>query len=228
MDVYRKKYISDLRLELTRLKKVQERETQVFAGLPRLGLPESVLLIKQSELKDNLDRRESETVLLSEKIRAVEDGAYDVEIGKTIEVAKVNQKNSRIVIDGIKTKGCEDRRLNEEFYKKDRKRTTEDRFATKDLNYHYNRFCDISDTVPEYMRNNLSEMPNNKGYIWRGCWFFGSRPPENRQPVVVFEKKGPVMRIHEMDKKEYCIYEKRGKEKKVLVSRKMKKVWKGI
>lgn len=218
----------DLRLELTRLKKVQERESQVLAGLSRLGLAESVRIAKQLELQTNLDRRESDIVLLSQKIQGVEDGAYDVEIKKSMDVAKSNQKNSRLALDDIRNRECVDRKLNQEFYKKDRKKTTEDRFATRDLDYHYTRFCDICDTVPEYMRNNLSEMPNNKGYIWRGCWFFGLLPAENRQPVVVFEKKGPVMRIHEMDKKEYCIYEKKGKEKKVLVFRRAKKFWRGV
>lgn len=88
----------------------------------------------------------------------------------------------------------------------------------KDYNYYYRVFSKAKDTLPEYMRENLKVMSNNKGYIWRDCWFFGEQSPEPRQPLVMFEKKGPILYIHELDSRQHRIYEKHGKEKKKLVS----------
>ena len=48
--------------------------------------------------------------------------------------------------------------------------------SKRDIRYFYKQYEKIIDTIPDYMRKNLSEMPNNKGYIWRGCgpcWIVG-------------------------------------------------------
>ena len=31
------------------------------------------------------------------------------------------------------------------------------------------------------MQKNLKEMPNNKGYLWRGVTFYGDMPEENNE-----------------------------------------------
>ena len=68
------------------------------------------------------------------------------------------------------------------------------------------------------MRKNLREMTNNKGYIWRGCWFFGELPSNPYENTVVFEKCRGVLRIHETDRRTHKIYEKIGSERKNLIS----------
>jgi hypothetical protein len=43
--------------------------------------------------------------------------------------------------------------------------------------------------LPEYIQANLQKMPNNKGYIWKGIWYFGHQPAErNNDLVVMFER----------------------------------------
>ena len=93
-----------------------------------------------------------------------------------------------------------------------------------DYSYHYNFFHNVEKTLPDYMKKNLEEMQSNKGYIWRGCWFFG-KIPCNEQMTVMFErKKGNILYIHEITKKYYKIYEKVGKEYKKLISTKKRRI----
>jgi len=50
------------------------------------------------------------------------------------------------------------------------------------------------------MSRNLKEMPNNKGYSWRGITFYGECPEERGEPTIVFEKKHENLIIHQYNK----------------------------
>ena len=54
-------------------------------------------------------------------------------------------------------------------------------------------------------------MPNNKGYIWRSIHYYGEKKAERGQPIILFEKKGSVLYIHEVTTKFHKIYEKKTK-----------------
>ena len=62
--------------------------------------------------------------------------------------------------------------------------------------------------LPEYMRRNLREMPNNKGYIFRGIQYYGEKKPERNKPTILFEKNRGILNIHEITKNEHKIYQK--------------------
>ena len=48
------------------------------------------------------------------------------------------------------------------------------------------------------MRAKLDNMPNNKGYIWRGVHFYGLKDPEHEKAdIVMFENKKGILHIHE-------------------------------
>jgi hypothetical protein len=89
--------------------------------------------------------------------------------------------------------------------------------AARDAN-QYASYLKVCESLPDYMRKNLREMTNNKGYIWRGCWFFGELPSNPYENTVVFEKCRGVLRIHETDRCTHKIYEKIGSERKNLIS----------
>ena len=78
----------------------------------------------------------------------------------------------------------------------------------------YKYFCKINDTLPHNLKKNLEEMPNNKGYIYKDIRFYGAKPAEVGKPLVLFEKRGEILKIHEWSETEYCLYEKKGKNKK--------------
>ena len=70
--------------------------------------------------------------------------------------------------------------------------------------------CERTDAkLPEYMRRNLREMPNNKGYIFRGIQYYGEKRAERNKPTILFEKNRGVLNIHEITKGEAIKYIKK-------------------
>ena len=68
--------------------------------------------------------------------------------------------------------------------------------------------------LPAYMRRNLKEMPNNKGYIFRGIQYYGEKNPEKNKTTILFEKNRGVLNIHEITTSSHKIYEKKNKKGK--------------
>ena len=106
------------------------------------------------------------------------------------------------------------------FYQKTASADRENRFREKDMQRAYMQYLNIVDTIPEYISKNLEEMPNNKGYIWRGIQCYGKQPEGgNSNSTILFEKqKGGLLIIHDRTPTEYKIFHKKGKDKKVLYS----------
>lgn len=85
--------------------------------------------------------------------------------------------------------------------------------------YEYRCFLKLCNSIPEYIKRNLKKMPNNKGYIWKGIILYGSLPPEE-EITILFENLGrDILKIHEITQKEYKIFEKKGKDKRILISK---------
>lgn len=88
-----------------------------------------------------------------------------------------------------------------------------------DYNYEYRCFLKSCSHIPEYIKRNLKKMPNNKGYIWKGIFLYGHLQNEE-ETTILFENIGhDILRIHEITNKEYKIFEKKGKDKKILISK---------
>lgn len=87
----------------------------------------------------------------------------------------------------------------------------------REYKYGLKYFHKTNDQIPDYMKRNLSEMPNNKGYIWRGIHFYGDLPEQSGPRVMFEKKKGGILVIHEYTDREYKRYEKKDKDRKHLV-----------
>jgi hypothetical protein len=84
------------------------------------------------------------------------------------------------------------------------------------------RFYKNCNSIPDYIHTNLNDMPNNKGYIWKGVYLYGKKPIERSNNNIIvttmFEKcRDGILKIHEYTKTTYRVYEKVGKEQKRLV-----------
>ena len=88
--------------------------------------------------------------------------------------------------------------------------------SQRDVSYFYKYFTKVCNQLPDYMVKNLSEMPNNKGYIWRGVYLYGYLDNQ-KGPTVMFEKQKNILVIHEYTATDYKRFEKNGKDKKILV-----------
>ncbi len=68
--------------------------------------------------------------------------------------------------------------ISQKYYKNTYKSNRKEKFLQKDYDYHYKLFNKKSSSLPNYIKRNLKHMPNNKGYIWKGVWFFGAKPQD--------------------------------------------------
>ena len=179
------------------------------------------------KLKASVEEREESLIVLNKNLKDVYTGYLDEDIEKEYNETEKKIKAQKVVKDRIKAE-----RLKEKLEKKDISKkymqgiisaSRSHRQAERDVNYTYKYFNKVVDSLPQYMIKNLSEMPGNKGYIWRGVYFYGYLPAQ-RGPCVVFEKKrGGILVIHENTESEYKRYEKEGKNRKQLVFKKLKK-----
>ena len=102
-------------------------------------------------------------------------------------------------------------------------RPHEDRWADKKvenaMKREWNWLCRMDGFVPQYMRDNLRKMPNNKGYIWKGIFYYGLLPPENPMDITtMFEKHNQALYIHEWTPKYYRIFEKSDRQKSKIMT----------
>lgn len=216
----RRLYCTEIRADISRLENAQKRDKDVLENLPRLNLPKDTFDRKKIELNTNIENRYEELEILKTKERDVISGKLDEEMLSTAKQQReiydakraVAKKKKQDIID-------EDQDKKTKLYSRPKDENVE-KYQKKDYAYFYRLYEKSDETLPDYMRENLKDMPNNKGYIWRGCWFLGDRPSERGQPMIMFEKVKGLLKIHEYDEHEYRLYEKHGKDKKKLVSKK--------
>ena len=210
----------ELRVEIMRKEKIQMRDKEVYKNIHKLNMSKDFLTKKKEELGESIKKREEEIIELQVKMKDISEGKYDEEF------ARVAQEQSKIF--NVKREAALKKRqddLKEESHKKEmvykKPREKETKHFEKDYAYFHKVYNSICETLPNHMKENLATMPNNKGYVWRGCLFLGDLPPERGQPMIAFEKvRGGITRIYETDEYETRIFEKQGKERKYLVSKK--------
>ena len=170
--------------------------------------------------KLNIKIKEDELKLIDfeKKLEDVTNGLYDLTLKENLSknniIARdkqdISDKKNKIKNDQKK----EDKKNLDLEYQTFRKH---DGISSFGLQKETDRFFFNCDTIPDYIKENLKTMPNNKGYIWKGIQCFGELPPEN-DTIILFEKlRGNIMKIHEITRKHYLIYEKQGKGQKKLI-----------
>lgn len=108
-------------------------------------------------------------------------------------------KNSKHTTDAVNK---------EKIYQSGRNQRKNDRWNKKKYDIYYKKYLQAVQTLPPYIRSNLEEMPNNKGYIWRGVQFFGKKLPEYGEQIILFEKKRGKLVIHKSSNHDWEIFEK--------------------
>jgi hypothetical protein len=188
--------------------------------------PSSEFILTQLEkLKNSKIGDENEIVILEKRLVDLESGLL------TEELFLQNKQNKEIADSKSNTnkkKKDEETKLQVEKTKKSREFDSNNRSYARgekqkdyDMNRAYKYYEKTVANMPEYMIENLKNMPNNKGYIWRDIHCYGDLPIEKNQPITMFEKQRDVLIIHEWTNKYYTIYHKVGKNgKKSIVSRK--------
>ena len=173
--------------------------------------------------------RNEEVKELEEKIKEIPHGEYDDEIQSKIDNSNRIQQEKEHVKKEKRTTELQDKKQqatkSQKFYRANVNSDRAEKYLQKDIQRSYNHYIKATNSIPEYILNNLKEMPQNKGYFWKNVACFGRLPAEENKPLTLFERQkgGGVLIIHEWLPRYYNIYHKNGKDKKKLVSSTLKK-----
>jgi hypothetical protein len=172
------------------------------------------LKIAVDEKRELLDIKEEELVHVS-------NGLFDEKINDEYKENAIKHEKAvndiKLIKESKKDELSEKKELSSKYWEGIIEASRSQKQLERDYKYGLKYFRKVCDQLPEYMSRNLSDMPNNKGYIWRGLNFYGDQP-DQPGPVIMFEKlKGDINIIHEYTDREYRKYEKRGKDRKQLI-----------
>ena len=176
-----------------------------------------------NKTNENVKQRNIEVDELKLKLIEIPRGVHDNDIQSNIdnnnkvlkEKQRIKTEKRCLILKDIKEKSEQ----SQTYYQSTRKSDRESRYLDKDYKRSYNHFVKACNSMPEYMINNLKEMPENKGYFWKNVACFGELPVERGKPLTLFERqRGGVLNIHEWTEKDYNLFAKVGKEKKKLIS----------
>jgi hypothetical protein len=96
------------------------------------------------------------------------------------------------------------------------------KLSEEELNQEFEYFQNEYKYLRGYMKKNLENMTNNKGYIHNGILYFGKCKANPRHPVILFEKLENKMYIHEITEYTYKKFEKDDNGKRLIYSKNKK------
>jgi hypothetical protein len=177
--------------------------------------------IQTEKITAKKSERLAEVNALRKRLLDVDKGLLDSELCQEYKVAKSEMErktNDKIKKYNQEKNEKEQRSIkSQQYYQANRKNDRESNFKQKDMERTYKYYLRLCDSIPDYMTKKLNNMPNNKGYIWRGIYFYGNLPTEIGEPTVIFEKQKDLLIIHEwFNDGSYKIWNKKGKNRKVL------------
>lgn len=131
-----------------------------------------------------------------------------------------NQSNSNSAKPDHKKDLHKDQRKNQrKDQRKDLYKHSSNKNHERDYASGYKHYLNLVSSIPEHLLRKLDNMPHNRGYIWKDMWMFGAQPETGDGTRMMFEKKGrDLLIIHEWKDGRYRVYEKYGRDSKVLVN----------
>lgn len=206
--------------EIASLKKTIERSQNSVDELRKTTVIKdgSFILSNIEKKKNEIQDYQSKIEELEEKLEMLNNGQLDDEIVSNIKenTQKVSKKNKDAAVKKEKVDETEEKnkKTADLYYTNERNSQYQARRRHFDMEREYERLCSID--LPDYIVQNLKGMPNNKGYIWRGVWFFGELR-EVPGPCVMFDKQRDAMYIHEIFHDKHVVYRKNSQNQKELV-----------
>ena len=227
MESKRVNLINECKDKINRLEFCNKNDENMLERIKDQGTT-SFVLAQIEKTREKINTRLEEIEFLENKIKDIPIGKYDAEIKSIIdntikthnEKQKATNDKKALVKEYKKTKEIQSQKFHKASLHSDR----ENRYKEKEIQRSYNQFVKASETVPDFMKKNLEEMPENKGYYWRNIVYFGKLPAEPGNPLILFKKEqGGILIIHEWTESEYKVYKKIGKDKRKLISSELRK-----
>ena len=223
MDIKRKDHIQHINQRILLLEKAIEADEGMLDNLKEQGATSFVLAQVDKITNRNNNRRE-EIETLTRRSEDISSGLLDEELVQEMSDTKNKMIAANELMLAKKNRLREQKQIASDksklFYQKTARADRENRFREKDMQRVYLNYLKMVDTIPEYISKNLEEMPNNKGYLWRGIECYGKKDgAQGGGSTILFEKKkGGLLVIHDRSPTEYKIFHKKGKDRKSLYS----------
>jgi len=221
MNCNRKKYIKELLDEINFLSNSLKIDKDMLEKIKDFG---DTIYVQNQITKLNIKEEQILTEInkLEQKIIDVNNGNFDEYIIQNNKDQMDKIKNTTQITINKKKEINDQKEIlkvkSQKFYQDGRDADRKQKYLKKDMDRSLNYFHKICDSIPDYIKYNLTEMPNNKGYIWKNMWCMGELPEEKGKPITLFEKnRGGVLYIHEYDSYTYKLYIKKGKDRKYLL-----------
>jgi hypothetical protein len=182
-------------------------------------------MIEKLELQR--DERLIELEQLKKRLDDVVNGLLDSELGAEANRVKdeverkagLKRAKKVLVIEDKKERKC---KLHE-FYNNEKNNNRQQRYTRNDVNRTYKYYHKICDSIPDYLTKKLKNMPNNKGYIWRGVHCYGNKPAEKNKPRFMYEKRNGIQITHEWTHKHYKLWHREGNNRRKLITNTVRK-----
>jgi hypothetical protein len=147
----------------------------------------------------NIKNLKQELVTYDDLLQKHESGELDEEYTDKYENKEEEKSIRREKRFEKRTKtNTENKQVSQQFYNNSRQASSRTRYMNKQYDYHYRYFLRNSSKIPEFIRRNLKNMSNNKGYIWRGIWFYGEKPiPKIRRKDGTYTEEN-TLKMHEI------------------------------
>lgn len=154
-------------------------------NIVKLTKYQSNLTLKQNELQKCITLKgEAE-----EELRETKNGNNDEMLTDKFLMKKKQKEDNKIRRDEKKKEWIDTHKtISKKYYQNSYQARRKEKYKEKDYKYHYNLFMKKSNSAPNYILKNLRNMPNNRGYIWKGVWFWGRLPQkENDNTMCMYE-----------------------------------------
>ena len=225
IDVIKKEFIQEITLKRNELSRhLKNAEVNLKKSIQNQLHKEIISKNRENvhQMKEKIDNYENELLQISENdpemIEQIEE-RYNERLEKHKKEELDFQKKIKKKIDKKKTEKV----VLKTFFKEEKKIRNDIKGLRRNIRYAYRHFCRSEDSLPDYMKRNLKNMPNNKGYIWKSVCYFGLKPEIENEPTFLFEKRYGTLYIHEYTHNEYFYFSKERDGPKVLIKHEKRK-----
>lgn len=190
-------------------------------GRFKMSINHSSLLDNIQKLKVKISSSEDIIRVMENRIKSLQKGELDEELRiksqENLDYVEAKKIEKKIKKDNIIEYNNKQKEISQAYYQGERTDNREQKYCKKNWDREYKYFMKANDSIPDYILQNLKNMPNNKGYIWRGIWCFGELPEEKNRPVIMTENNKGVSLTHEIYPHEIRIYKKLERNKRELI-----------
>ena len=217
----------------TRIKLISKeifRLEESLTNLTRSGLSKDFVDKKKDENKLKIETLKNESETLNLKLGDLDNGVLDEEIESRLQSQKeVNNQKLKKENDNRQQKLIEIDNKKKAFSKRldiDKKSNYDKRSLKFEIERTYQHYLRANEKLPDYIRKNLKEMPNNKGYIFNDVVFLGKKAKERDNYEILFEKqRDGCLLIHEHFPYKTVISKKQPNGKKdVIVNKQIQRI----